>query len=85
MKFCQLERYIYTSLSCPAWVFMLGVLMQVIREKGLQKLPGRRLQDDVDEEEGDLIWTIHEHVPEELKGLVYKVIVNTRVCQQIVL
>ncbi len=45
----------------------------MIKEKGLQKLPGRSMQDDVDEQEGALIWKIHEEVPEDIKSAVYKV------------
>ena len=55
-----------TNLEGVAW-------LQVIRDLGLQKVRERKAEDDVDEEEGALIWKIHEQVPEDLKKAVYEV------------
>ncbi len=67
---CHFGEAVTVSL---AGALTITMFTQVIKEKGLQKLPGRSVQDDVDDQEGALIWKIHEQVPEELKSAVYKV------------
>ena len=51
----MLYRVPLPAKGCKPLCLMTTAWLQVIKEKGLQKLPGRRPQDDVDDQEGALI------------------------------
>jgi len=71
---CTQSCHLKEAFPCNTFIYIHFVSqLQVIKEKGLQKVPGRRGSDDVDDQEGALIWEIHERVPEGLKSAVYRV------------